>query len=154
MGLSRQEYWSGLPLPTPGDLPDPEIESESLASPSLAGGFFTTESHGKHHSWCTEVSLVQPYSNAINTIRFRVSPLQAEFLGIPTFLHMHTARGYPGDLPSLSGCASVLSMHLLHPPLRSFLHTSLPCWLHHPGSLGLLTSAELTPSWPQQEVRE
>ena len=42
MGLSRQEYWSGLPLPTPGDLPDSGIESESLASPTLAGRFFTT----------------------------------------------------------------------------------------------------------------
>ena len=39
MGLSRQEYWSELPLPTPGDLPDPGIESES---PTLAGGFLTT----------------------------------------------------------------------------------------------------------------
>ena len=35
MGFSRQEYWSGLPFPSPGDLPDPEIEPESLASKSL-----------------------------------------------------------------------------------------------------------------------
>ena len=41
-GISRQEYWSFLPYPTPGDLPDPGIESMSLASPALAGGFFTT----------------------------------------------------------------------------------------------------------------
>jgi len=40
MGFSRQEYWSGLSFPSPGDLPDPEIE---FASPALAGGFFTTE---------------------------------------------------------------------------------------------------------------
>ena len=40
MGFSRQEYWSGLPFPSPGDLPDPRIESVSLA---LAGGFFTTQ---------------------------------------------------------------------------------------------------------------
>jgi len=40
--FSRQEYWSGLPLPTPGDLPQPGIEPQSLASPALAGGFFTT----------------------------------------------------------------------------------------------------------------
>ena len=46
MGFSRQEYWSGLPFPTSGDLPDPEIESLSLASPSLAGGFFTTAPPG------------------------------------------------------------------------------------------------------------
>ena len=40
MGSPRQEYWSGLPFPSPGDLPDPGIE---LTSPELAGGFFTTE---------------------------------------------------------------------------------------------------------------
>ena len=39
MGFSRQEYWSGLPFPSPGDLPNPGIESKS---PALAGGFFTT----------------------------------------------------------------------------------------------------------------
>ena len=40
MGFSRQEPWSGLPCPPPGDLPDPGIEPESLISPALAGGFF------------------------------------------------------------------------------------------------------------------
>ena len=42
MEFSRQAYWSGLPFPTPGDLPDPGIEPTSLVSPVLAGGFFTT----------------------------------------------------------------------------------------------------------------
>ena len=37
MEFSRQEYWSGLPFPTPGDPPDPGIEPMSLASPALAG---------------------------------------------------------------------------------------------------------------------
>ena len=37
-----EEYWSGLPCPPPGDLPDPGIEPMSLVSPALAGGFFTT----------------------------------------------------------------------------------------------------------------
>ena len=41
MGFPRQEYWSGLPFPPPGDLPNPGIESASLTSPELAGGFFT-----------------------------------------------------------------------------------------------------------------
>ena len=47
MGLPRQEYWSGLPFPTPGNLPDPGIEPALLVSPLLAGGFFTTVSPGK-----------------------------------------------------------------------------------------------------------
>ena len=42
MGFSRQEYWSGLPLPSPGDLHNPGIEPVSVMSPALAGGFFTT----------------------------------------------------------------------------------------------------------------
>ena len=42
VGLSRQEYWSGLPSPPPGDLPDPGIEPVYLLSPALAGRFFTT----------------------------------------------------------------------------------------------------------------
>ena len=42
MELSRQEYWSGLPLASPGDLPNSGIEPVSLAAPALAGGFFTT----------------------------------------------------------------------------------------------------------------
>ena len=42
MGFSPQKYWSGLPWPSPGDLPDPGIKSASLMSPALAGRFFTT----------------------------------------------------------------------------------------------------------------
>ena len=45
--FSRQEYWSGLPFPTPGNLPDPGIKNASLVSTALAGGFFTTEPPGK-----------------------------------------------------------------------------------------------------------
>ena len=47
MGFSRQEHWSGLPFPPPGDLPDPGTEPKSLVSPALAGGLFTTEPPGK-----------------------------------------------------------------------------------------------------------
>ena len=43
MGFPRQEYWSGLPFPSPGDLPDPGIK---LVFHVLAGGFFTTEPAG------------------------------------------------------------------------------------------------------------
>ena len=42
MGFPRQEYWGGLPFPSPGDIPDPRIEP---ASPALAGRFFTAEPH-------------------------------------------------------------------------------------------------------------
>ena len=42
MGFSRQEYYSELPFPPPGDLPDPRIKPVSLMSPALASGLFTT----------------------------------------------------------------------------------------------------------------
>ena len=42
MGFSKQEYWSGSPFPSPGDLPNPGIEPTSLMSPSWTDGFFTT----------------------------------------------------------------------------------------------------------------
>ena len=42
MEFSKQEYWSGLPLPTPGDLSNPGIEHASLVSPAFKGRFFTT----------------------------------------------------------------------------------------------------------------
>ena len=44
MGFSRQEYWSGLPFPPPGDLPDPGIKP---LFPALEGRFFTTVPPGK-----------------------------------------------------------------------------------------------------------
>ncbi|ELR48418.1 hypothetical protein M91_09570, partial [Bos mutus] len=42
MGFSRQEYWSELPFPSPGNLSNPRIEPVSLVSPALTDGFFTT----------------------------------------------------------------------------------------------------------------
>ena len=46
----RQEHWSGLPFPPPGDLPDPRMETTPSASPALAGGFFSPEPLGKPRS--------------------------------------------------------------------------------------------------------
>ena len=46
MGFSRQEYWSRLPFPSPGDVPEPQMKP---ASPALAGRFFTSLSPGMPH---------------------------------------------------------------------------------------------------------
>ena len=51
MEFSRQKYWSRLPFPTPGNLPDSGIKALSLASPALAAGFFTTVPPGKLNMW-------------------------------------------------------------------------------------------------------
>ena len=53
MGFLRQEYGSGLPFPSPGDIPDPGIKLASLMSPALAGRFFITEPPGKPYLFYT-----------------------------------------------------------------------------------------------------
>ena len=65
MGFPRQEYWSGLPFPSPGDLPNPRMEPES---PSLAGRFFTTEPPGKpsHQPLCNRGSV----ADSVYPVRF------------------------------------------------------------------------------------
>jgi len=47
MGFPRNEYWSGLPLLPPGDIPDPGNKPASLIPPALAGGFFATSTTQK-----------------------------------------------------------------------------------------------------------
>ena len=65
MGFLWQEYWSGLPFPSRGDLPDPGIEP---TSPASAGGFFTTEPPGKSPSGDTIIfkSLFSFFYSSLN----------------------------------------------------------------------------------------
>ena len=63
MEFSRQAYWNGLPIPSSGDLPDPETEPVSLVSPALAGRFFTTAPPGKLLSY---ISYILP--NAVDIL--------------------------------------------------------------------------------------
>ena len=62
MGFPRQEFWSGLPFPSPGDLPDPGIKP---ASPALAGGFFTTEPPGKPSKGCRIIIISLDYNATV-----------------------------------------------------------------------------------------
>ena len=61
MGFFRQEYWSGLPFPSPGDLPDPGIEPMSPTAPASAGRFFTTVPPGKSQTYTTYLSRILTY---------------------------------------------------------------------------------------------
>ena len=54
MAFPRQEYWSGLPFPSPGDLPNLGIKAASPTSPALAGGLLTVEPAGKPTTYCQE----------------------------------------------------------------------------------------------------
>ena len=63
MGFSRQEYWSELPCPPPGDLPDPGIEPGSLTSPGLAGRFFTTNTTWEAHIFLPFYQLIPSFNS-------------------------------------------------------------------------------------------
>ena len=71
-GFSRQEYWSGLPFPPPGDLLDSGIELAPLMSPALAGGFFTTSAAWETHT--ERASLERTHLTEPNPILFLKVP--------------------------------------------------------------------------------
>ena len=68
MGYPMQEYWSGLPFPSPEDFPDPGIKPESLASPALAGGFFTTTATWEAQSCYVRCSVAQSCPTVRNPV--------------------------------------------------------------------------------------
>ena len=65
MGLHRQEYWSGLPFPSPGDLPNPGKEPVSPEAPAFAGWLFTTEPPGNPNRYpsCYKFSGNSPFTH-------------------------------------------------------------------------------------------
>ena len=119
MGFSRQEHWSGLPCPPPGDLPDPGIQSASLMSPALAGDSLPLEPPGKPNEClgihkvrsantdsidCSNVSINLPDSqNSPFTLILSVWPMLQADLGCPTlerhmlssvlFIHKNKGKG-------------------------------------------------------------
>ena len=64
-GFSKQEYWSGLSCPPPGDLPEPGVEPASLTSPALAGGFFTTSASWEGPRWGQPRLLCSTYKTGL-----------------------------------------------------------------------------------------
>ena len=95
MGFSRQQYWSRLPCPPPRDLPDSGIE---LASPALAGGFFTAEPHGKPGvQFCYFVCVNLPQTmaeNNTNIFSFGSGGLKSETAGLRSFQRLQ-GRMFP-----------------------------------------------------------
>jgi len=63
MGFCRQEYWSRLPCPPPGDHPDLEIKPMALVFPALAGRFFTTST-----TWEAQYSSIHSELTPLNTV--------------------------------------------------------------------------------------
>ena len=95
IGFSRQEYWSELPFPSPGDLPKLGVELASPVSPALAGGFFTTEQTGKPQKW----SMVESkslwkfpscdFGNIYSQIAFREEKFNTWIKTTHYILHVH-----------------------------------------------------------------
>ena len=80
---ARQEYWSGLPCPPPGDLPDPGIEPLSLTSPALAGWFFTTSATWESHNPVGGgISYSQFRNEEAEVLRVRVNCFRKNTLGV------------------------------------------------------------------------
>ena len=77
MEFSRQEYWSRLPLPTPGDFPNPGIKPRSPVPPAVAGRFFTTAPPGKpFHYDCSFVLTQRVFLNETISSNFHSTYLQ------------------------------------------------------------------------------
>ena len=98
-GFSKQEYWSGLPFSSPGDLPNPGIETASLMSSAFAGKFFTTSI-----TWETQVAKFLPLlkilinvssskENYSESYRFLwgIWKFNYDFTLLNYLMHIHTA---------------------------------------------------------------
>ena len=86
IGFPRQESWSGLPFPFPGDLPDPGIEPRSPVSPALTGRFFTTEPPG---------TLIDGmYLTIINSIQYSLS-IHRDLVPGPTTVRVLVSQSCP-----------------------------------------------------------
>ena len=105
MGFSRQEYWSGLPCPPPGDLPGSGIKRKSFASPASAGGFFTTSASWESRRW-------QDYDQ----LGLRVLMTFSASVKLQTSMQegRNPAQGEKGRIPESSvECNQVLGLLLL-----------------------------------------
>ena len=118
--FSRQEYWSRLPFPTPGDLPDPRIEPVSLMSPAFAGGFFTTSAPWEAQSNTNAYQKYRPNIEAswethlLSPLRFLESWLfNAESTGWTAVLFIWMQE---------TKCPGLLLLFLVSPFWRSFIY--------------------------------
>ena len=127
MEFFRQEYWSGLPFPSPGDLPDPGIEPTSPVFPALVGDFFTTVPPGKpsgilvhtKKKWAIKLwkNIEEPsvqFSSLAQLCPTLCDPMDCSTPGFPVHYQLleftHTHVHWVGD--------AIQPSHLLSSPLR------------------------------------
>ena len=128
VGFPRQEYWNGLPLPSSGDLPDPEIEPTYAA---LTGGFFTTELLGKPDGWLRLLLLSSvQFSSVTQLCPTRCNPMDCN---MPGFKHHQNSRSLLKlrsielvmPFNHLILCCSLLLLPSVFPSIRVFSSESV-----------------------------
>ena len=114
MGFPRQEYWSGLPFPSSGHLPNPGIKP---ASPALAGGFFTSSTtFGKPYIWLTK------RKNYYKSIFFFCIPDFNIYSCISLFFP--SSDNFMSEVISKDSCKKKVYLFL---PVCTSVHTK--CWI-------------------------
>ena len=105
-GFSRQESWSGLPFPSPGDLPNPGIEPRSVTSPALAGEFFTSSvTWEARHASCFFFFSLLLFSVTQSCPTF-CNPMDCSFPGFPVLHHLPE---FANSCPSSRWCHPTVS---------------------------------------------
>ena len=92
MGFSRQEYWSGLPCPPLGDLPDLGIESTSLTSPALASRFFTTRVTWEAVHTHTQTHTQHKYTVAYDSVIKKDEILAPMWINLENIIHSEISQ--------------------------------------------------------------
>ena len=142
MGFSRQEYWSGLPFPSPGDLPDPGIEARS---PALQANTLTSEPPGKS----SDLHII-PFK--LPSSRVKPQPLSKEL----TRTNQNVSGGHP-DPPGLfllfSGRLVTFRYLSFHSSLLKLFHVTFISLFHFLGlAFRMHTGLQLVPTWPSCHV--
>ena len=119
LGFSRQEYWRGLPFPSPGDLPDPGMESTSPAAPVLQADSLPLSHQGSHGNSSTKFNHIYRFIEPPPQLRNRNSPSPRKLPSVTFY-----------GLPSLqlwlllSITMIVLGNHWLKPPALARKHSN------------------------------
>ena len=106
MGFTRQEYWSGLPCPPAGNLPDPGIWPTSLMSSAMSGRFFTTST-----TWGEPLKYPRPALKPMLSTNYCTDYPLRSILGIPceirAYFHRHVSWQHLGNFHTITGILTV-----------------------------------------------
>ena len=122
MGFSRQEYWSGLPFPSPGEFPNPRIKSRS---PTFQADALTSEPPGKPSTWYQFSSVAQSCPTLCNPMNRSMPGLPVHHQ-IPEFTQTHIHR-VSDAIQASHLCRHLLLLPLILPSIRVFSNESTLC---------------------------